>query len=139
MGGFDCLAILCDRGYVFSLRALFAFSNFVAHCLSLLKGSVAFLLDLREVNENILSIFSGNKSITFFRIEPFYSSVDHPILLKSPGNKSEISVHVMPWYIGMLLHFIAVRKQKIKKNKHFQIIMQIFMNSRIKTIILGSY
>ena len=59
------------RGYVFSLGSLQAFTDGEFDLLPFFEAFAAFTNDLAEMDKNVTLTFAGDKSVTFFVIEPF--------------------------------------------------------------------
>ena len=58
--------------YISGLQSLIGIHRIKCYFLTFLQGLVSFLLDMRIMYENILSIFSIDKSIALLSIKPFY-------------------------------------------------------------------
>ena len=63
---------LCRLDDVGSLRATRTFDNLELDILTLIERLEPFVLDCREVNENIIPAFASDEAVDFLRTEPFY-------------------------------------------------------------------
>ena len=63
---------LCRLDDVGSLRATRTFDNLELDILTLIERLEPFVLDCREVNENIIPAFASDETVAFLRTEPFY-------------------------------------------------------------------
>ena len=61
--------------YINSLLTLIAATNFVGNKLTFVQSFESLLNDSGLVHKNLLAILGNNKSVSFFRIEPFNFSV----------------------------------------------------------------
>ncbi len=59
------------------LWALWTIGNFEFYLIAFIKGFETISLDGRKVNEDIISIVSGNKPIAFLLIKPFHTTFGH--------------------------------------------------------------
>ena len=57
------------------LQAFVSLDDDKGHWLAIVQASSASALDIAEVNEKIFTIFSGNKAVALFRIEPLNCAV----------------------------------------------------------------
>ncbi len=69
-------SLFYDIGGLHTLRPLY---QIVGHGLALIKGFEAFTLDSGKMNEYIISVFPGDKTISFFSVEPLNSSLVHHV------------------------------------------------------------
>jgi hypothetical protein len=67
---------------VSSLKALRALRDLETHLLTLLEGLVSVLLDLREVNEDVLTTLPLDEAETLLVAEPLNGAFGHFLLLK---------------------------------------------------------
>lgn len=67
---------------VSSLRATVTINDIKLYILTFCQRFEAFVLDRRVMYEYIATVFTFNKTITFFCAKPFYFTVHNKILLK---------------------------------------------------------
>ena len=72
---------------VSSLHALRSLYEIVSDGLAFVKGFEAFTLDGGEMNEYVISVFAGDKTIPFFCVEPLNSSLVHHVPPYNCNNK----------------------------------------------------
>ena len=60
-----------------SLSSAIALDQIIRNCLTLFQGFEAFALNSGEMNENVLSVLTCDKAITFFSVEPLNCTLVH--------------------------------------------------------------